>query len=40
MGVAKFASTILASVIDYANGNIVSGGSGSIVRINGTYEAA
>lgn len=40
MGVAKLASSTAGTVIDYANGNIVSGGSGSIVRVYGTYEAA
>lgn len=40
MGVVKLASATLASVLRYDNGNIASGGSGTVVRCAGTYEAA
>lgn len=39
-GMVKFASTTSASVSKYDNGNITSGGSGSVVRASGFYEAA
>lgn len=39
-GVVKLTSSTTGSVLRYDNGNITSGGSGSIVRAYGIYEAA
>lgn len=39
MGVARLSSSTTASVARYDNGNILNG-SGSVVRVHGTYEAA
>jgi len=37
---AKLATSTTASVSRYDNGNIASGGNGTVIRLMGTYEAA